>query len=91
MLVLMHTKPEIQVPWWLAGNCSDVGSKCHVYSSKHEYNHCGITVMALHSALYSGLHWKRETGMKAWIIMVNLKVLRINDRLDTIISNHELE
>lgn len=30
-------------------------------------------------------------GVKAWIIMVNLTVLRINDRLDTIISNHELE
>lgn len=30
-------------------------------------------------------------GVKAWIIMVNLTVLGINDRLDTIISNHELE
>lgn len=30
-------------------------------------------------------------GVKAWIIMVNLTVLGINDRLDINISNHELK
>lgn len=25
--VLMHTKPEVKIPWWFIGNCPDVDSK----------------------------------------------------------------